>query len=39
MDTIDAGPVGAERRDDLHKVKFERGFYNIINGKKVAATG
>ncbi len=36
MDTIDARPVEAERKDDLLKVKFEHGFYNIINGKKVA---
>jgi aldehyde dehydrogenase (NAD+) len=38
MDTIDARPVEAERKDDLLKVKFERGFYNIINGKKVATS-
>ena len=38
MDTIDARPAGAERKDDLRKVKLERGFYNIINGKKVAAS-
>src|SRR5580700_5981769 len=38
MGTIDARPVEAERQDDLHQVKFERGFYNIINGKKVAAS-
>lgn len=37
MDTIDARPVEAERQDDLHQVKFERGFYNIVNGRKVAA--
>jgi acyl-CoA reductase-like NAD-dependent aldehyde dehydrogenase len=38
MDTIHARPVEAERKDDLLKVKFEHGFYNIINGKKVAAS-
>jgi acyl-CoA reductase-like NAD-dependent aldehyde dehydrogenase len=37
MDTIDVRPVEAERKDDLQKVKFAHGFYNIINGKKVAA--
>ena len=38
MDTIDARPVEAERQDDLHKAEFERGFYNIIDSKKVAAS-
>jgi acyl-CoA reductase-like NAD-dependent aldehyde dehydrogenase len=38
MDTIDARPVEAERQDDLHKAEFERGFYNIINGQKVATS-
>jgi acyl-CoA reductase-like NAD-dependent aldehyde dehydrogenase len=38
MDTIDARPVEAERQDDLHQVEFERGFYNIINGQKVAVS-
>jgi delta 1-pyrroline-5-carboxylate dehydrogenase len=37
MDTIDALSVGAERNDNL-KAKLENGFYNIIDGEKVAAS-
>ena len=36
MDTIDARPAEAVRKDHSQKVNFEPGFYNIINGKKVA---
>lgn len=38
MDPIEASLVEAERKDDLHQVKFKRGFYNTMNGKKVAAS-
>jgi acyl-CoA reductase-like NAD-dependent aldehyde dehydrogenase len=38
MYTIDASPVEAGLQDDLHQVEFERGFCNIINGKKVATS-
>ena len=38
MDAIDACLVEAERKDDLHQVKFKRGFYNTMNGKKVAVS-
>jgi acyl-CoA reductase-like NAD-dependent aldehyde dehydrogenase len=37
MHTIDALSVGAERNDNLKKAKLENGFYNIIDGEKVAA--
>jgi len=38
MDTIDATSVGAEQNDNLKKAKLENGFYNIIDGEKVAAS-
>jgi acyl-CoA reductase-like NAD-dependent aldehyde dehydrogenase len=38
MDTIDATSVGAERNDNLKKAKLENGFYNIVDGEKVAAS-
>jgi acyl-CoA reductase-like NAD-dependent aldehyde dehydrogenase len=38
MDTIDATSVDAERNDNLKKAKVENGFYNIIDGEKVAAS-
>ena len=38
MHTIDALSVGAERNDNLKKAKLENGFYNIIDGEKVAAS-
>jgi acyl-CoA reductase-like NAD-dependent aldehyde dehydrogenase len=38
MDTIDALSVDAERNDNLKKAKLENGFYNIIDGEKVAAS-
>jgi hypothetical protein len=38
MDTIDVRPVDAERNDNLEKAKLEHGFYNIIDGEKVAAS-
>jgi acyl-CoA reductase-like NAD-dependent aldehyde dehydrogenase len=37
MHRIDALSVGAERNDNLKKAKLENGFYNIIDGEKVAA--
>ena len=36
MDTIDALSVDVERNDNFKKVKFENGFYNIIDGEKVS---
>ena len=38
MDTINATSVEAERNDNLKKAKLENGFYNIIDGEKVAAS-
>jgi acyl-CoA reductase-like NAD-dependent aldehyde dehydrogenase len=38
MDTIDVRPVDAERNDNLKKAKLEHGFFNIIDGEKVAAS-
>ena len=38
MDTIDATSVDAERNDNLKKAKLEHGFYNIIDGEKVAGS-
>ena len=38
MDTIDALSVDAERNDNLKKVKFENGFYNIIDGEIVSTS-
>jgi acyl-CoA reductase-like NAD-dependent aldehyde dehydrogenase len=38
MDTIDVLSVDAERSDNLKKAKLENGFYNIIDGEKVAAS-
>ena len=38
MDTIDVLSVEAERNDNLKKAKLENGFYNIIDGEKVAAS-
>jgi acyl-CoA reductase-like NAD-dependent aldehyde dehydrogenase len=38
VDTIDAHRVDAERNDNLKKAKLENGFYNIIDGEKVAAS-
>jgi hypothetical protein len=38
MDTIDALSVDAERNHNLKKAKLEHGFYNIIDGEKVASS-
>jgi acyl-CoA reductase-like NAD-dependent aldehyde dehydrogenase len=38
MDTIDATSVDAERNHNLNKAKVGNGFYNIIDGEKVAAS-
>jgi len=38
MDTIDALFVDAGRNDNLKKAKLENGFYNIVDGEKVAAS-
>jgi len=38
MDTIDVLSVDAARNDNLNKAKLENGFYNIIDGEKVAAS-
>ena len=38
MDTIDALFVDAGRNDNLKQAKLENGFYNIVDGEKVAAS-
>src|ERR1700737_102358 len=38
MDRIDVLSVDAERNDNLKKAELEHGFYNIIDGEKIAAS-
>jgi hypothetical protein len=38
MHTIDVLSVDAERNENLKKAKLENGFYNILDGEKVAAS-
>jgi acyl-CoA reductase-like NAD-dependent aldehyde dehydrogenase len=38
MDTIDVLSMDAERNDNSRKARLENGFYNIIDGEKVAAS-
>ena len=35
MDSTNPLSVDIERNDNLKKVKFENGFYNIVNGEKI----